>query len=141
MLEIANGGDPFAAIGISSYNDRVILRAALTMLQGRDLRVQAVARRSLTRLQRTYPNLNVEELKTPNLGRSSRQADDPVQGARSTSGTRTNNRLPLESDEKMRVIPAFHRSSFEVGIACDFCFVGRRLSICLICAGVLPRTS
>jgi hypothetical protein len=65
----------------------VILRAALTMLQGRDLRVQAVARRSLTRLQRTYPNLNVEELTTPNLGRSSRQADDPVQGARSTSGT------------------------------------------------------
>ena len=47
----------------------------------------------------------------------------------------------LKSGDKIRVIPAFHRSSFELGIAGDFCFVGRRLSICLICAGVLPRTS
>jgi len=49
--------------------------------------------------------------------------------------------ISLKTGDKMGVIPAFHRSSFEVGIACDFCFVGRRLSICLICAGVLPRTS
>jgi hypothetical protein len=30
--------------------------------------------------------------------------------------------ISLKSGDKMRVIPAFHRSSFEVGIACDFCF-------------------
>ena len=46
--------------------------------------------------------------------------------------------ISLKSGDKMRVIPAFHRSSFEVGIACDFLLRGRRLSICLICAGVLP---
>jgi hypothetical protein len=36
----------------------------------------------------------------------------------------------------------FHWSSFDPDdVAFDFDFVGRRLSICLICAGVLPRTS
>lgn len=42
------------------YNDRIVLRAALAALKGRDLRGRAVALRTLLRLARDYPRLNIE---------------------------------------------------------------------------------
>jgi hypothetical protein len=46
-------------------------------------------------------------------------ADDPLRAGALAPHKQS---ISLKSGDKMRVIPAFHRSSFEVGIACDFCF-------------------
>jgi len=77
------------------------------------------------------------DLVNPSRPAYSAPADDP---ARARALAPHKQSTSLKSGNKMRVIPVFHRSNFEVD-CCDFCFEGRRLIICLICAGVLPRTS
>jgi hypothetical protein len=47
--------------------------------------------------------------------------------------------LPMPTDDAEALL-AWAKRNIQ-GEESDFCFKGRRLSICLICAGVFPRAS